>query len=533
MRRTARLKTHRLLGLVSLLISLLISGCVTTVITPPVAYKAALEPTTQNHSELKTRALDKKSRVNAASGKLQRTAKVPSGHGGKWGSACVGSWYINKEHDPATKWSYHGARWMAPQLGRWLTPDPPVKVPEPKFMYAPWDLNPYQYGRSNPVVFWDPDGRVNAHNFEMVKASPQVRNKEVTPEQQSTGIANAQGMADQVGDTAKSMMPSAESVAAASFGPVGMAVKSTADMSDNVGAMIDSYFEIKDIVNDWDTYSPEERAYYAGRIQGAVMANAALGVIFKNTFQRLNISTPHTSCFVGGTLVATEDGFKKIEDIEAGDVVWARDVASGEIVKAKVTSASERGVSTVVEIRLSNNSIQATEEHPFWVVGRGWVKVGQLEIGDQLLGINGDTYSISDLKSSKKEQTVYNIEVAEFHNYFAGLSSILVHNGCGPGAKVRKLREGGEVHVRTVKEARALLDKMPELKPATANRRIPTTKLSEGKDPRGTYRGDLINKKDPTGPVHPQVNNPAHRDNPHYNITLPDGNKAAIIIDVD
>ena len=66
---------------------------------------------------------------------------------------------LDKETDVATGWSYHGARWMAPQSGRWLTPDPPTRAPDPKFMAAPWTLHPYQYVSQNPVQFWDPDGR--------------------------------------------------------------------------------------------------------------------------------------------------------------------------------------------------------------------------------------------------------------------------------------------------------------------------------------------------------------------------------------
>ena len=53
---------------------------------------------------------------------------------------------------------------MAPETGRWLTPDPPVKAPDPKFMAAPWALHPYQYVNQNPVLFWDPDGRQPAPN---------------------------------------------------------------------------------------------------------------------------------------------------------------------------------------------------------------------------------------------------------------------------------------------------------------------------------------------------------------------------------
>lgn len=65
---------------------------------------------------------------------------------------------LNKQTDVATGWSDHGARWMAPEIARWQTPDPPVKAPDASFMNSPWNLNPYQYVNQNPVLYWDPDG---------------------------------------------------------------------------------------------------------------------------------------------------------------------------------------------------------------------------------------------------------------------------------------------------------------------------------------------------------------------------------------
>lgn len=65
---------------------------------------------------------------------------------------------LNKPTDPRTGFSYHGARWLAPAVARWLAPDPAIKAPDAKFMAAPWDLNPYQYVSQNPTLFWDPDG---------------------------------------------------------------------------------------------------------------------------------------------------------------------------------------------------------------------------------------------------------------------------------------------------------------------------------------------------------------------------------------
>lgn len=79
----------------------------------------------------------------------------------------------NKPTDPTTGWSYHGARWMAPETGRWLTPDPPVKAPDAKFMASPWSLHPYQYVEQNPIFYWDPDGR------------------ELTVEEQANGVCYA------------------------------------------------------------------------------------------------------------------------------------------------------------------------------------------------------------------------------------------------------------------------------------------------------------------------------------------------------
>jgi RHS repeat-associated protein len=66
---------------------------------------------------------------------------------------------LNKPTDPSTGLSFHGARWMSPVTGRWLSADPPMKAPYASHASEPFDLHPYQYVNQNPVAFWDPDGR--------------------------------------------------------------------------------------------------------------------------------------------------------------------------------------------------------------------------------------------------------------------------------------------------------------------------------------------------------------------------------------
>lgn len=66
---------------------------------------------------------------------------------------------VNQPTDVVTGLTFHGARWLSPMSGRWLTPDPPVKAPNVRWSAQPESLNPYQYVNNNPMTFWDPDGR--------------------------------------------------------------------------------------------------------------------------------------------------------------------------------------------------------------------------------------------------------------------------------------------------------------------------------------------------------------------------------------
>jgi RHS repeat-associated protein len=57
--------------------------------------------------------------------------------------------YTGKERDEETGLSYHGARYYAPWLSRWATPDPGGLVD---------GINVYSYARNSPLSFVDPEG---------------------------------------------------------------------------------------------------------------------------------------------------------------------------------------------------------------------------------------------------------------------------------------------------------------------------------------------------------------------------------------
>src|SRR5690606_28601358 len=61
-----------------------------------------------------------------------------------------------KPVEELTEWSDHGARWYGTQMGRWLSVDPPLKVPA--LDHEGGFASPYRFARANPVQMWDADG---------------------------------------------------------------------------------------------------------------------------------------------------------------------------------------------------------------------------------------------------------------------------------------------------------------------------------------------------------------------------------------
>ena len=139
------------------------------------------------------------------------------------------------------------------------------------------------------------------------------------------------------------------------------------------------------------------------------------------------------SCFVAGTLVSTEAGAVAIEDIEVGDYVWARDVDTGENELKEVVNTFTNVNNTVWNLYLTGESgeeikHEVTAEHPYYVVGEGWVMSGELNAGDELVTDDGDRFFVESMEDTGEVRVTFNFEVADHHNYFVGRDGVLVHN---------------------------------------------------------------------------------------------------------
>ncbi len=143
------------------------------------------------------------------------------------------------------------------------------------------------------------------------------------------------------------------------------------------------------------------------------------------------------ACFIAGTLVATEAGLDAIENIAAGDSVYAYDEESGDVALKQVVRTFEREADELVHVTVNGEEIVCTNEHPFYSPIKGWTAACKLRAGDILVTVNGEYVVVEKIQHEILESPikVYNFEVEDFHTYFVGDSEILVHNSCNHGSE--------------------------------------------------------------------------------------------------
>jgi RHS repeat-associated protein len=142
-------------------------------------------------------------------------------------------------------------------------------------------------------------------------------------------------------------------------------------------------------------------------------------------------------CFEAGTLVATAQGARPIEDIRVGDLVLSRSDATGETAFKRVTALVPGDHREIWDVtigfkdgrRARRETIHTTEEHPFRSVAGSWTPAARLAVGSKIVTASGAATVISVIRTHRVVPT-YNFEIAEFHTYFVGSDQIWVHNAC-------------------------------------------------------------------------------------------------------
>ncbi|WP_394829385.1 polymorphic toxin-type HINT domain-containing protein [Pendulispora albinea] len=138
-------------------------------------------------------------------------------------------------------------------------------------------------------------------------------------------------------------------------------------------------------------------------------------------------------CFVAGTLVATPEGARPIEQLVAGDRVLSRDEETGEFSARAVVRTFVRPATGLVDVHMARGDeggtdVRSTAGHPYWTLAAGWTRADSLAPGDILLDPRGAEIRVVAVTPRAGEELVYNLEVEGTHTYFAGLAGAWVHN---------------------------------------------------------------------------------------------------------
>jgi superfamily II DNA or RNA helicase len=89
-------------------------------------------------------------------------------------------------------------------------------------------------------------------------------------------------------------------------------------------------------------------------------------------------------CFPAGTKVNTPSGYKNIEDIRVGDVVYSYNHVKNRIEEKQVNYLFNKETNNLLKIKLSNGKIlTCTNNHPIFVNGE-YKRADKIEIGDEL-----------------------------------------------------------------------------------------------------------------------------------------------------
>ncbi|MDQ3265140.1 MAG: polymorphic toxin-type HINT domain-containing protein [Myxococcota bacterium] len=273
---------------------------------------------------------------------------------------------LNKETDATSGYSYHGARWLSPHTATWLTPDPPVKAPDPGFMEDPWALHPYQFVKQNPIAYWDPDGHEEKPTgWQKLGAFAWGAAK---------GVAVGVGTAVVIGAISAVAAPLAvvAVVGMTAYGAYGL-INGGAEALAESGKRIVSG---EGTLDDFDTFGEVAGGLASGRLaKVGFQKGQSLGSKLKT--QKTPSSGPKAVCtgttcpcsFVAATLVDTEDGLVPIDSVALGERIGPESQECAELELTGwmevhlETEVTTEGEADLIQLQLLR-PVSWLQEHP-------------------------------------------------------------------------------------------------------------------------------------------------------------------------
>ncbi|MCI6951748.1 MAG: hypothetical protein MR740_06160 [Clostridium sp.] len=326
--------------------------------------------------------------------------------------------YRGYGYDEETGWYYLSSRYYNPEVGRYLSADTLSSTGQGVLGY-----NMYAYCLNNPTTNYDPSGSLSFSN--LLSGAKLL----------SVGLtAVAVGLTVLTCGAAAPVMVAVAAVTVTT-GAVTVA-NGLAEVQEGLTASSEGAQDGTNFMRDGLMQGNKE-AYECQR--DVIATVAEVGTFICTAYTGLKGGV----CFVAGTLVLTETGQAPIETIAEGEYVYATDPETGESGYKQVVQTYVNETNELVHVKTDGDEIVCTREHPFYVPVRGWTAACDLRAGDILVRSNGEYVVVEAIEHELLESpiTVYNFEVEDFHTYYVGDTSVLVHNDCTKPRSPRKVGE--------------------------------------------------------------------------------------------
>ena len=329
--------------------------------------------------------------------------------------------YTGEQYNANTGLYYLRARYMDPSTGTFISMDSYQGS-----LYDPVSLHKYLYANANPVKYTDPTGYYSLAEFSIADgiqstlSSMHQLNSLRNIVKWANAMCTVYDVATEIRDTILGG-GSVVDVMGAMLKGVLVGFMCDGMCKTSLGIILKPMMAIFGLGSQVD------------QIQEAVESGDPAEIAVRFVQLTCMLFGLTSQCFTGDTLVSTEDGLRPIEEIQAGDYVWSENTETGKKELKKVLSVSVTETTTLVHVTTENGTvINTTENHPFYVEGKGWCAAAELETGDVLRTEDGEQETVKGVQTEKLDKAVkvYNLEIEGSHTYYVSADSVLVHNEC-------------------------------------------------------------------------------------------------------
>ena len=288
------------------------------------------------------------------------------------------------------------------------------------------------------IIVWDNE-RYAKYKGDKLDASVLDNAEKITDDIKNAtcdNIAEAVGLVDKISDTYK-VTGSAE------YSNLKMSVSIKVNMENMNDSTIDKvkYFISKKLKDETefteiDTYvatNKSEKFEYSFEDNTNVMESGTEYKVIAYTEDGREIDESifnYDYCFVAGTKVKTENGFKNIEDIKIGDKVYSYNLNNNSLELKKVLNTIKSNTIDTYKVTIGGKTVEMSPKHQIYIIDKGWVRAYNLKVGDKLLDVNGKQITISKIEYKKYDSPIdtYNLTIEGNNNYFVTDIQVLVHN---------------------------------------------------------------------------------------------------------